>query len=150
MPNTNASLTRSAAGAALCLAVLAVAPACSNSSSTYRPPGAAGMDPLPGDQYPKVEAAEGLSSYIVVSGVEATPASATAPMNVVVAIRSQTEYQEIEAQYRFFFFDEKNRPLDTQPDWRRVRLPSRSQVFLEGSAMETNAVDWRLQIRPAR
>ncbi len=115
-----------------------------------RAPGGAGLDPLPGIQYPKVEAAEGLSGYLVVSGVEATPATARAPMSVIVAVRSQTDHEEIEAQYRFFFFDEKHRPLATEPDWRRARLPSRSQVFLEGTASETTAVDWRLQIRPAR
>lgn len=149
MPNLRFPLFRCIAGPLL-IAALAAASACSSNKSAVLPPGGAQMDPLPGDQYPKVEAAEGLSRYIVVSGAEVTPATATAPMSVIVAIRSQTEYQEIEAQYRFFFFDENNRPLQTQPDWRRVRLPSRSQVFLEGGAMETSARDWRLQIRPAR
>ena len=148
MNKSTTALSHRSLGALIGAALLLAAGACSNNKTL--PPGGAQLDPLPGDQYPKVEAAEGLSKYLVVSGAEVTPASATSPMKVVVAIRSQTEYQEIEAQYRFFFFDEKNRPLDTQPDWRRVRLPSRSQVFLEGGAMETNAADWRLQIRPAR
>ncbi len=128
--------------------LIAAAAGCSNHK--LRPPGSPALDPLPAIQYPKVEAAEGLSKYLVVSGVETTPATARSPMKVVVALRYQTEYQEVEAQYRFFYFDFMNRPLATEPDWRRVRLPSRSQVFLEGTASETAAVDWRLQIRPAR
>lgn len=148
MLNQSALLTRALLRIAVAGAVLALCASCS--SNTSRPAGAAQLDPVPSGEYPKVEAAEGLSRFIVVSGVEETPRTARTPMSVVVAIRSQTEYQEIEAQYRFFFFDEKNRPLQTEPDWRRIRLPSRSQVFLEGGAMETRAIDWRLQIRPAR
>lgn len=133
---------------AITLATLAPLAACSQQK--IRPAGSAQLDPVPADQYPKVEAAEDLSDYIVVSGAEVTPSTAHEPMHVVIAVRSQTKFEEIDAQYRFFFFDEKNRPLDADPDWRRVRLPSRSQVFLEAAASETTATDWRLQIRPAR
>ncbi len=128
---------------------LVVASAC---DSTPNPggPGSAQVDPLPGEQYPKIEAAEGLSRYLAFSGLKEYHATDTKPMWLTVAVRAMTQHQELNIQYRFFFFDKDNVPLKTEPDWQFARLPSRSQVFLQGHAMDRNAVDWRLQIRPAR
>jgi uncharacterized protein YcfL len=113
-------------------------------------PGAAGVDPLPADQYPKVEAAGGLSPHLVISGANVTPGTETKPMSVTSAVRSTWDKNVLSVQWRYFFFDEKGTPLDTDPDWRFARLPPRSQVFMEGFAPDTNARDWRLQIRPAQ
>ena len=41
-------------------------------------------------------------------------------------------------------------PLNENPDWRFLKLPSRNQRFLSGFAREQSAVDWRLEIRPAK
>lgn len=113
-------------------------------------PGSAGVDPLPADQYPKVEAAGGLSPYLVISGANVTSGTETRPMSVVAAVRSTWDKDVLSVQWRYFFFDEKGSPLNTNPDWRFARLPPRSQVFMEGFAPDTNARDWRLQIRPAQ
>lgn len=119
-------------------------------TDTVKAPGSAGVDQLPADQYPKVEATGGLSPYLVISGANVTPGTDTKPMSVMSAVRSTWDKDVLNVQYRYFFFDEKNTPLDTDPAWRFVKLPPRSQVYMEGKAMDTNAKDWRLQIRPAQ
>ena len=113
-------------------------------------PGSPGRDMLPANQYPQIEAAQGLGPYLVVSGVDVQDATDTAPMHIVIAMRAATRYEELNVQYRFIFFDDHSRPLLAEPAWRFKRLPSRSQIFLEDTAFDTTAVDWRLQIRPAR
>lgn len=142
-----ATRTRTALLAAASLAAV-LAAGCK--TDTVKAPGSAGVDQLPSDQYPKVEATGGLSPYIVISGANVTDGTPTRPMSVVSAVRSTWDKDVLNVQYRYFFFDERNTPLDTDPDWRFVKLPPRSQVYLEGSALDTNARDWRLQIRPAQ
>jgi hypothetical protein len=129
------------------LAALAF-PACQQDKT--HAPGSAGVDPLPADLYPKVEAAGGLSPYLVISGANVTPGTDTKPMSITSAVRSTWDKDVLSVQYRYFFLDEKGTPIDTDPDWRFAKLPPRSQVFMEGFAPDTNARDWRLQIRPAR
>lgn len=119
-------------------------------SDPAKHPGSAQVDPLPGDQYPKIAALDGLSRWIAVSGFEAEPPTATRPIQITTSVRAMTDGQELNVQYRYMYFDNRNSPLNPNPDWQYVRLPSRAQVFLRGSAMDTSAVDWRLEIRPAR
>ncbi|MDX2115788.1 MAG: DUF1425 domain-containing protein [Planctomycetota bacterium] len=139
---------RSASVALLGAASLAGPFACQQ--DTVKAPGSAGVDQLPADQYPKVEVTGGLSRYVVISGANVTAGTTAKPMSIVSAVRSTWDKDVLNVQYRYFFFDEKNTPLDTDPDWRFVKLPPRSQVYLEGFALDTNARDWRLQIRPAQ
>lgn len=129
---------------------LALLPLAACQQDTIKAPGSAGVDQLPADQYPKVEVAGGLSPYLVISGANVDPTTESKPMSVVSALRSTWDENVLNVQYRYFFFDEKNTPLDSDPDWRFAKLPPRSQVFLEGAAIDTNARDWRLQIRPAQ
>lgn len=132
----------------LCLLLLTLLPACANDRT--KAPGSAGVDPLPADQYPKVEAAGGLAPNLVISGANVAPGTDTRPMSVTSAVRSTWDKNVLNVQYRYFFFDEKGTPLNPDPDWRFAKLPPRSQVFMEGFAPDTNARDWRLQIRPAQ
>lgn len=117
---------------------------------TMHRPGSAGVDPLPSDQYPKVETSGGLGKYLVISGANVTPGTESKPMSIVSAVRSTWDKDVLNIQYRYYFFDERNSPLNQNPDWRFAKLPPRSQVFLSGGAMDTTARDWRLQIRPAQ
>lgn len=110
-------------------------------------PGAAKADPLPSAAYPQIVAAEGLSGYIA---YDAPKVSATKPMEVTVPVRALTDNQDLNIQYRFSFFDQNGVPLNENPDWRFLKLPSRNQRFLSGFAREQSAVDWRLEIRPAK
>lgn len=115
-----------------------------------RSPGSAGVDPLPSDQYPQVEVTGGLSPYIVISGADVRPSTESTPMSVVSAVRSTWDKDVLNVQYRYYFFDETNRPLNPDPDWRFAKMPPRSQIFMEGFALDTTARGWRLQIRPAQ
>lgn len=114
---------------------------------TVKAPGAAKPDPLPSAAYPQIVAAEGLSGFIA---YDAPKVSVTKPMEVTVPVRALTDNQDVNIQYRFSFFDQNGVPLNENPDWRYLKLPSRNQRFLSGFAREQSAVDWRLEIRPAK
>lgn len=132
------------------IGVLTLALTCGCQSDRYKSPGSAGVDPLPADQYPQAEVTGGLSPYLVISGANITPSTDAKPMSVVSAVRSTWDKNVLNVQYRYFFFDEHHTPLDPDPDWHFAKFPPRSQVYLEGFAMDTTARDWRLQIRPAQ
>jgi len=53
-------------------------------------------------------------------------------------------------QYRFIFLDAAGLPLRSQTDWRFMRLEPQNQVFLQGNAIDTSAVDWRCEIQSGR
>lgn len=108
-------------------------------------PGSAQFDPLP--EYPKVTALEGLKDWVVVNDVVVDPGP---PMEVTVPARAKTDYEELNVQYRFFFYDSAGRPLQNAPDWHYMRMPSRTEVYMQANALDTTATDWRLEIRPAR
>lgn len=114
---------------------------------TVKAPGAAKPDPLPSAAYPQIVAGEGLQGFIA---YDAPKVSATKPMEVTVPVRALTETEDVKVQYRFTFFDAAGVPLNENPDWRYIKLPSRNQRFLSGFAREQTAVDWRLEIRPAQ
>src|SRR5699024_6543989 len=96
--------------------------------------------------YPKIEARGDLEKKIYY-GKPVVEHAAGRPLHVSVPVRS-TRQDAIEAQYRFVFFAQDGRALTPEMDWRYIRLPARSQVFLQGTALNKEAVDWRLQIRP--
>ncbi len=54
------------------------------------------------------------------------------------------------AQYRFIFLDANGVSVGEPMDWRFMVLPPRLQVFMEGVATDSRAVDWRLEVRPAK
>jgi hypothetical protein len=129
--------------AALALLTLTMVPGCHNNSS----PGSVHADPLDPALYPKIAALQGLAPYLVM----ATPPRVDQgpPMHVTCAIRAKTEYEEMNVQYRYIFFDASGRPLRDNPDWQFLRMPSRTETFFTGTALD-HASDWRLEIRPAR
>jgi hypothetical protein len=129
--------------AALLLAFSAGLPAC----DTVKAPGSAQPDPLPPVMYPKIEAAEGLSGFLKFDEPKITSES---PLGVSVPIRAATDFEDLNVQYRFIFFDVKGVPIDPDRPWKYTKLASRRQEFLMGNALDSNAKDWRLQIRPAR
>ncbi len=110
-------------------------------------PGTLGADPLPAESYPRIAALEGLGGWIVM----ATPPRVDPgpPLQVTVAARAKTEKENLAVQYRYNWFDSAGRPAGGT-DWRYLLMPSRVEVFFEGNALDRNATDWRLEIRPAR
>ena len=111
-------------------------------------PGYVQQDLLPADQYPRIDLDASLQTWLV---------SATAPrvlpgppLSVTYACRARTDTEELNVQYRYLWFDKNGVPLNGNPTWQYKRMPSRSEVFFTGNATDSTAVDWRLQIRPAR
>ena len=113
----------------------------------YKAPGGARSDPLSSNSYPQIASMEGLEEFL---GWDAPIVSHDGVLVITTPVRALTDGKELNVQYRFFFFTQDGRPLDSNPNWRFKRLPSRTQVFLEGNALDSNAEDWRLEIRPAR
>ena len=131
---------RSVCVATACVASLVLLPCCSQSLRSPEP------DPLDMDEYPQVVATENLHRVIVISDVAK---GESRPLNLTLAIRNVDD-DERSIQYRFFFLDLNNVPEVLDPDWHYLRLPALTGVFIQGNAMDTRAVDWRLEIRPAR
>ena len=71
-------------------------------------------------------------------------------LKVTVALRDERDDKERRIQYRFFFFDERGIPENNNPDWRYKELPRRAAIYVDGNALDKDAVDWRLELRPAR
>ena len=104
-------------------------------------------DPLRYEDYPHITALEKLRRNVVLCHVHEDPGP---PMQVVVQVRNRTHETERHIQYRFFFLDHNDVPEDLNPDWRYVKLPARTIVFLQGNALDRDLVKWRLEMRPAR
>ncbi|HRX85922.1 MAG TPA: DUF1425 domain-containing protein [Phycisphaerae bacterium] len=128
-----------------CSAVLAAltfnALACSHN------PKAARQDQMAIEDYPQITALEHLDRVLVISDVVEDKGP---PLKVTVALRDERDDKERRIQYRFFFFDERGVPENNNPDWRYKELPRRAAVYVDGNALDKNAVDWRLELRPAR
>jgi len=71
------------------------------------------------------------------------------PMSVVQPVRNIKAFT-LQIQYQFTFLDSQGRPTEGGGGWKYLTLEPRVERFLEGVALDTNAVDWRLTIRPAK
>lgn len=119
---------------------------CNQPRAVYPP--AAGQDPVNAANYPRIVMLDGLQKWVV-ADTPRVDRSANGVMRVVVPIRSIST-TELNTQYRFQWLDGNGMPLEPEADWQYIRLPVSAQEFAQGSAMDSRAVDWRLQVRPAR
>ena len=71
------------------------------------------------------------------------------PMSVAQAVRNTIVDRSLNVQYQFVFFDSTGKQLEGS-GWKFVTLESRVERQLQGAALDTNAVDWRLTIRSAK
>ncbi len=141
-------MNRVSVGAALGVAVMVIGAAgCKSSQDPNMPPGSPGVDALPG--YPQIVTMDGLGQWLVAepSIIQHEPGKL---LRVTQPIRSITDYQHLRVQYRFIYMDAQGRPMRAPEEWRYIVVPARTQVFMEGNALSTEAVDWRLEIRSAR
>ncbi len=138
------TLLRNHTPAVLCLLVVTALAAC----DTVKAPHALRTDPL-GGAYPQNVAIEGLHKYVVVDQPIVDGPTPNRPLNVTVPLRSVSE-GVVNVQYRFEFLDRAGRPLRSSSGFKFATLEPRTQVFLESNALDTNAVDWRLLVRPSR
>lgn len=125
------------------LAALLVLPACVSTA-----PPAAGPDPVSQQLQPQVLAQGEFEGKLVTSRATVVRTENGA-MSVSVPVRTRLQ-KDARAQYRFTFFDDRGRALRPEPDWQYTVLPARTQMILEGTALQTEAADWRLEVRPAR
>lgn len=118
---------------------------------TPKEPYAADPDPIAPVQYPQIAAEGKLGDHLFYAKpiVRMGDASAGVPMKVTVPLRLRDD-KPVNAQYRFTFLDASGAPLHPLMDWRFMVLPPRLQVFMEGSALSAAAIDWRLEVRPAK
>ena len=117
---------------------------------TVKAPASSQPDQLPAAAYPQIVVDRELQGLIV-NGVPKVEHARI--MSVVVPIRAITDRADLRAEYRFIFLNKSGVPIPDEPkgpDWRWIQLPSRSQVFLSGNAIDAGGEDWRLEIRPAR
>jgi hypothetical protein len=113
------------------------------------PPRAIPADKVPPGAYPRNVAVEPfLENELVVGPSIVTDGTADRPMMVKQPMRNVREWP-LEIQYQFVFLDKTGSPLPGS-GWRNLTLESRIERFLEGAALDTNAVDWRLNVRAAK
>lgn len=112
-------------------------------------PGEAKPDPVSELEYPQVAALGDLKGKLKLSEPPVVSRSDAGPITVTVAVRVASN-QEFPAQYRFLFFDEVGQPLEPRPGWAQTILPARTKVYLTGTSLEAEAVDWSLEVRPER
>ena len=113
-------------------------------------PHATGQDKLAPGQYPKNVAVDWqLGTSIVAGNTSVNEGSKDQPMSVSQPVRNIKDFP-LNIQYQFTFLDSAGRPLEGTGGWKYVTLEPRVERFLQGAALDTNAVDWRLTVRPAK
>lgn len=132
----------------LTLCVFALFSASLAACDTVKAPPSGRMDQLPADQYPRGVVLEGFDKELVFGKAVVDPTTEDRPMRVTQAVRNVSK-RVLNIQYQFQFFDAQGRPLKTNQGWKFLNLAVRDEHFLEGAALDTNAVDWRLVVRPA-
>lgn len=106
-------------------------------------------DPLAGG-YPQNVALSGLHNGIVIGKPIVDAATEDQPMRVTVPLRSVAD-RTLRTQYKFTFLDDRGRPVrSNRESWRYQVIAPKAEVYLEANALDTDAVDWRLEVRPAR
>lgn len=129
-------------------ASLLILPGCKGQDN-IKAPQTIRTDPLAG-AYPQNIALSGLQNAIVIGQPIVDPATADNPMKVSVPLRSVAD-GTLRVQYKFIFMDGRGRPVKSNNDgWRYQVLAPRAEVFLENNSMDTDAVDWRLEVRRAQ
>ena len=110
-------------------------------------PGAAERDPLSPDQYPRITASGALGGDLKFAEPPVVVRNPGEPLRVTAAVRSIRK-KPTQAQYRFIFLDADGTPLRMSPGWQQITLPSKTKVYISGTATSDAAVDWRAEVRP--
>lgn len=108
-----------------------------------------GVDPLSQTNYPKITTTGDLENWIV-AGHPNVAKEGVLKVSVPVRLNDRAHRGGSNVQYRFIFLDDAGNPVRAQPDWMPVRLEPQQQVFMTGNSLDSNASDWRLEIRPQR
>lgn len=113
-------------------------------------PRAIGADKLAPGQYPRnVAVDEHLNEALVAGATIVNDGSKDQPMSVSQPVRNIKDFP-LNIQYQFTFLDTSGKPIEGGGGWRYVTLEPRVERFLQGAALDTSAVDWRLTVRAAK
>lgn len=112
-------------------------------------PHAGKADLLPVEAYPRIVVERDLRKFLIFGDPVLEVASETRPMSVTVPVRTNSDRQAAYVQYQYFFVDADGRTL-SESGWRFQHLPPRWRRDLTATALDTNAVDFRLEVILAR
>jgi hypothetical protein len=117
---------------------------CDTVKAPYRPV----PDQL-GGSYPQITVSGELAGFIE-TAAPVVEKSDVLKVTVPVRLRSDPGYSS-NIQYRFLFLNANGAPArGGDMSWRFMNLPPRDQRFLAGNSMDSDATDWRCEIRLAR
>jgi uncharacterized protein YcfL len=116
--------------------------------NTVHGPISAGGDPVSRANYPRVTVDPQLAGWIV---VDQPVVAKTDVLKVTVPVRLTSDNSASNVQYRILFFDASGAPArGGDMNWTFLNLPPRDQRFLVANSMDSDAADWRCEIRVAR
>lgn len=113
-------------------------------------PPAGHVDLLPPHAYPQVVATGNLAKWLRFGAPVVDHAQQGRPLQVNIAVRSIYDKHPVNVQYRFEFLDGEQRAVHGSDGWQFANLEPRVESQFSGGALDVNAVDWRLIVRPAR
>ena len=134
-----------AASAVLAAAILTLG----GCNDPVRAPYSPNRDLVTKDTYPQITADGDLAGWLLYDKPSVSHEGNILRVSVPVRLTSSTG-QWAKVQYRYIFLDANNMPVKAQPDWIPATLEPRQQVLMTGNALDTNAADWRLEIRKQR
>jgi uncharacterized protein YcfL len=116
---------------------------------TVKAPFPAVQDQVGRQHYPRVTVQGDLAGFIA---VDEPVIEKTDILKVTVPVRLLSDPgNPSNIQYRFLYFAESGAPArGAAMNWTFVHLPPRDQRFLVGNSLDTDAVDWRCEIRLAK
>lgn len=127
------------------LGVMITTVGCNNSA-----PYAIELDTVTREAYPRqVVLDESLHDYIVAQRTVITPSEPGRPMQVSAALRNISD-GPIKVQYKIDFYDERGRLLEGASGWQNAYMAPKARVIMEANSISDRAMDWSMEIRPAR
>jgi len=116
--------------------------------------GCKSTDPVvPGEDtvnpYPNVVLDPKLEDKLVSSEPTIRMPTQTEPLRISVPVRSITQHP-LNLQYRVIYFGDFGKQTNDYPVWKDFRVMGRTRYVISDNAIDLDAVDWNIEIRPAR
>lgn len=106
-----------------------------------------GPDPV--IDYPNIVLDPALEDKLVKARPNTQPPTRDQPMRISVPVRSVTQHP-LNLQYRVLYFDAFGKQTNDYPVWKDMRLMGRARHVINDNAVDLDAVEWNIEIRPAR
>lgn len=112
-------------------------------------PGQAEVDPLSVEAYPQITVSGSMVGQTFLSEPPIVTQTDQKPLQVTVPLRLKQE-EELSVQYRFLFRNAAGVPLDLDPGWKYTVIRGREKTWMQGTAKDTSAKDWQLEVRESK